>query len=556
MKVGSLKPSLISRQWKAGPGIVVLIAVGLLLAGLSMALYNEHLASGQKLRAVTVQAEILSGSVAAALAFDDRETAQEYVAALSANRDVEAVGVYDTQGSLVAGYSRPGSRLPATNRVHAPNWVGDRLVVTAPVAQRNAQLGSVYLRTIQDPFIRRAARYGGIALLILMASLVVVVLGVSNGSLAKAHRALQAEMEERSKTEEALRLSREMEAAAQLTLATERGRAALRQSEQQLEFALQAGRLGSWELDLETRRLTASEFFRANFGLGPNDNLTRYEELFARVHADDRDDQLQAVDRAIADKTDLETEYRTLSPEGEIRWILVRGRAVYDEHGSPVRMAGVSLDITARKLAEERQRALLDELNHRVKNTLATVQSIAMQTSRTAKTLVSFKSAFLARIGALARAHDLLTEVAWEGASLTRVIGRTIEPYFADGQVDRISLSGPDIRLGPNAAVTLTMAFHELATNAGKYGSFSTLSGRVNVKWRIDDTNGPAAVEIDWQEAGGPKVAPPSRRGFGSSFIERGVAREFDGQVQLIFGPDGVCCRMRLPISTKLKLAA
>ncbi|MDP3853060.1 sensor histidine kinase [Phenylobacterium sp.] len=544
------------KQWKPGPGIVIALAISLVLAGLSMAVYNEHLAGGQKLRAVTVQAEILSGSVAAALAFDDRAAAGEHVAALGANRDVEAVGVYDLQGRLVAGYSRAGSALPATNRVGPPSFEGDRLVVTRVVAQGATQLGSVYLRTISEPFARRAARYGGIAMLIVMASLVVTVLGVSNASLADAHWALQAEMEERGKTEEALRLSQEMEAAAQLSLATERGRTALRQSEQQLEFALQAGRLGSWELDLETRRLAASEVFLANFGLGRDDTLDRYEQLFDRVHPDDRDRLQRAVDRAIALGSDLETECRTLIQDDEMRWVQIRGRAVYDDRGAPVRMAGVSLDITERKQAEERQRALLDELNHRVKNTLATVQSIAMQTSRTAKTVGSFEDAFLARIGALARAHDLLTEVAWDGASLTSVIDQTLEPYVAQGQLDRVVRSGPDVRLGPNAAVTLTMAFHELATNAAKYGAFSTLTGQVQVTWSIDSSSDPVAVEIDWREIGGPPVVVPSRRGFGSRFIERGLAREFDGQVQLAFSPDGVCCHMRLPISPKLQMAA
>jgi len=548
--------SPIWRRWRLAPSLVVAIAVGLLLAGLAMAVYNERAASAQKLRAATVQAEILSASVGAALAFDDTDATREYVSALSANPDVEAVGVYDAFGRLVAGFSRAGSQLPAANRVSPPATDGEHLVVTTAVTQKSAQLGSVYLRTIKDPLARRAARYGGAAMLIVMASLLVTVLGVSNGSLADAHRTLQAEMEERGKTEEALRLSRETEAAAQLALATERGRAALHQTEQQLEFALQAGRLGSWELDLETRRLAASEFFRANFGLGPYDPLERYEELFARVHADDRAHQQQAVDQAIANRADLETEYRTVTPQGETRWILVRGRAVYDQRGAPIRMAGVSLDITARKLAEERQRALLDELNHRVKNTLATVQSIALQTRRTAKTLPAFERAFLARIGALAQAHDLLTEVAWEGASLNRVIGQTLAPYVAQGEPDRISIAGPDVRLGPNAAVTLTMAFHELATNAGKYGSFSTADGQVDVKWRIDSSSDPTAVEIEWRELGGPKVEPPARRGFGSRFIETGLAREFDGEVRLVFGADGVCCHMRLPISTKLQLAA
>ena len=537
------------------PGITVAVAAALLLAGLSMAILNERQVKAQKLREVGVQAEILSGSVAGALAFDDHATAAEYVGALRASRDVEAVGVYDAKGRLAAGYARPGSQLPPVNKVQPPAFDGVHLTVTVPVAQGATRLGSVYLRTLTEPLPRRLARYGAVGLLILMASLVVAVFGASNASLSEAHSKLQVEMAERERAEAALRRSQQAEAEAQIAVATERGRAALHQSEQQLELALRAGRLGNWVLDLQTQRLAASEFFRANFGLGPEDPFDTYAELIARVHPDDRARQQKDMDAGIEKRTDLESEYRTLSPDGETRWILVRGRAAYADDGAPARMTGVSLDITARKRADERQRLLLDELNHRVKNTLATVQSIAMQTSRTADA-PSFEQAFLARIAALAQAHDLLTEVAWDGASLKDVIARTLAPYVADGQAGRVTLTGPNVRLNPNAAVSLTMAFHELATNAGKYGSLSVVGGRVNVDWRVDSPIDPTFIEIDWRESGGPPVSPPTRRGFGSRLVETGLAREFDGRIELAFAPEGVWCHMHLPLSRKMQLAA
>jgi PAS domain S-box-containing protein len=532
-------------------GLAVVVAATLLLAGLTMAVFNEQQVRAQKLREVGVQAEILAGSVAGALAFDDVVVMQEYVGALKANRDVEAVGVYDAGGRLTAGYSRSGSQLPKTNAVRPPVFDGARLAVTAPVAQEGTQLGSVYLRTVTEPLPRRLARYGGVGLLILMAVLVVAVFGASNASLSEAHRKLRVEMVERARAEAALRRSQQAEAAAKIAIATERGH----QSEQQLELALRAGRLGSWALDLNTGRLTGSEFFRANFGLGPEGAFDRYAELQARVHPDDRARQQRDMDTAIQDHTDLESEYRTVTADGEIRWVLVRGRATYGEDGAPARMTGVSLDITARKSADERQRLLLDELNHRVKNTLASVQAIALQTGRTADA-ASFEQAFLSRIAALAGAHDLLTEVAWDGASLREVIARTLAPYVADGQLDRIALSGPNVRLNPNAAVSLTMAFHELATNAGKYGSLSVIGGRVDVQWKVDNLTAPTIIELDWQESGGPPVARPSRRGFGSRLVEKGLAREFDGRVELAFEPAGLRCHMHLPLSRKMQLAA
>lgn len=539
------------------PAIAVAAAAGLLVIGLSMAIYNEQLGKTEKLHDVTVQANILAGSVTAALAFDDAQLAQEYVDALGANRDVEAAGVYNLRGKLVAGYARPGARAPAANSVRPPDLADDHIIVSEPVIQGATPLGSVYLRTIQEPFARRVARYGGIGLLVVMAALVVVVLGASNGSLVEAHGKLRQEMEERERAEQALRLSQEMEAAAQLEIAAQRSRAALRQSEQQLEFALQAGRLGSWTVNLDTGALTASEFFRANFGLGPDAPLALNDDLTPFIHAEDLDRQNQAREDAIHDGTDFETEYRTVAPDGVERWILVRGQAVYDEEGSARRMAGVSLDITARKTAEERQRLLLDELNHRVKNTLATVQSIASQTRRHSSAGPAFEAAFLARLGALARVHDLLSQAAWEGASLADVVQRTLAPHIpADDLVERLIVEGPDVRLGPNAAVTLAMAFHELATNAAKYGALSLDTGRVKVRWRVDDPRAPHLIELFWEESGGPPVAIPVRRGFGSRFIEKGLAREFDGSVELDFAPEGVCCRMRIPLSVKLRMAA
>ena len=216
-------------------------------------------------------------------------------------------------------------------------------------------------------------------------------------------------------------------------------------------------------------------------------------------------------------------------------------------------MLGVSLDATDRKRAEERKALLLDELNHRVKNTLATVQSIAMQTQRNAKTPAAFGEDLTARIAALARAHDLLTQASWDGTSLGEVVGQTLALYAAGAHGDRrITAAGPPISLNPNAAVTLNMAFHELATNAAKYDALSVQGGRVEVEWRIDRGTEPPAVEIVWSETGGPAVQRPTRRGFGSRLIERGLPGELGGGVRLEYLPEGVRCRMRLPVSAKI----
>jgi two-component sensor histidine kinase len=322
---------------------------------------------------------------------------------------------------------------------------------------------------------------------------------------------------------------------------------ALGQTEQQLAFALEAGRMGTWELDIVSGRLTASEACRTLFGFGPDDPFDNYDYILERVHPDDRQRRGEAVAEAVATGVDIETEYRILKPSGEICWILSRGRATYED-GRPVRIAGVALDITVRRTAEDHQRLLIAELNHRVKNTLSTVQSIAMQTHRSDDT-------FLPRIQALAMAHDLLTEASWEGASLADVVNRTLALHVA-GAPERMVVSGPAIHLNPNAAVTLNLAFHELATNAVRYGSLSNPTGRVSVTWTIDRRTDPTAVEIEWRESGGPVVAAPARRGFGSRLIERGLAHELGGDCRLLFQPQGLECHIRLPFSTKLQPVA
>ncbi len=330
-------------------------------------------------------------------------------------------------------------------------------------------------------------------------------------------------------------------------------RSALIESDQRLAFALEAGGLGSWELDLTTRQLIHSDICRANFGLLPTDTLDTYDDLVRRVHPDDREIQRVAIEQSIKTRSALNFEYRAMHPDGRISWIEVRGHAIYAPDGTPARMTGVSIDVTFRKRAEERQKVLLDELNHRVKNTLATVQSIAMQTQRNATSSAAYSEDLSARIAALARAHDLLTEESWDGASLSDVIDQTLARYKNETAC-RVVTGGPPVRLRPNAAVTLNMAFHELATNAARYGALSTKTGRVSVKWDVRHIRDQNCIEIIWHEANGPTVGPPRRRGFGSRLLERGVTAELGGEVALYFTADGVRCHMYLPLSAKIVL--
>jgi two-component sensor histidine kinase len=165
-----------------------------------------------------------------------------------------------------------------------------------------------------------------------------------------------------------------------------------------------------------------------------------------------------------------------------------------------------------------------------------------------------FQEALGARLQALARAHDLLTREAWEGALLADLVGETLAPYRS-ASTERLALGGPAVRLTPNAAVTLNMALHELATNAAKYGALSNGAGRLSVTWRTEPADAPSAVELRWVERDGPPVAPSRRRGFGSRLLEEGLAHELDCEVELDFAREGVACRVRVPLSAKVSLA-
>lgn len=202
------------------------------------------------------------------------------------------------------------------------------------------------------------------------------------------------------------------------------------------------------------------------------------------------------------------------------------------------------IDISHRNADDERRRLLINELNHRVKNTLATVQSIAAFTSRdlAGEALQSFE----ARLIALSNAHGLLTRESWEGAFLHELVARTLAPLSAPCE-GRLEISGPELRLTPQMAVALSMALHELCTNAAKYGALSGTEGRVH--WSLAGLDGKRRLLLCWTEHGGPPVQPPRQCGFGSRLIERGIAHELGANVRLEFAPTGIVCEIDAPLA-------
>ncbi len=239
---------------------------------------------------------------------------------------------------------------------------------------------------------------------------------------------------------------------------------------------------------------------------------------------------------------------RDPSREPEQRFLDFVFQPIKDGHGQVTGIFAEGSDVTERVRSEEHQRLLVNELNHRVKNTLATVQSIASQTLRTAASTQAAQEAIESRLFALSRAHDVLTRENWEGAWIDEVVAHAMQPFQASGH-SRIHCEGENVRLPPNTTLALAMALQELATNAVKYGALSKETGKVEISWRVDHTRGAPHILLKWEEKGGPPVTPPTRRGFGTRLIERSLAQgPLAGEAKIDFAPTGVVCTIDAPL--------
>lgn len=324
---------------------------------------------------------------------------------------------------------------------------------------------------------------------------------------------------------------------------TERKRAetALRDSETKLRVVVDATALGLWDYDIRTGALQWSDRLKALYGLAPDAGID-FDRFVALLHPDDRALVLGGFQAALdpAGGGRFGFEHRVCAADGAVRWLQAAGQVVFDAAGAPLRALGSSREVTARRQAEERQRLLMAELDHRVKNILATVQSIALRTLGPGPG----GEALMGRIAALAQAHAILSAEEWRGAELGGLLEAMLSAHRA--APGRVELQGPRVVLAPKLAQSVSLALHELVTNAAKYGALSTRAGRLSVRWeRLSE---PARLRLLWRESGGPPVAPPARRGFGSTLIERSLAYEFEARIDLQYPPEGVVCEIELPL--------
>lgn len=234
--------------------------------------------------------------------------------------------------------------------------------------------------------------------------------------------------------------------------------------------------------------------------------------------------------------------------DGTEFWAGLLFNPVRDEGGKVIQHFVSLVDLTRHKNELIQSKMLIDELNHRVKNTLSTVQSIVWQALRTVSDPKFLREAIESRLLALSRSHDLLTREKWKSARLADIVQDALEPFgIADGNAERIVMKGKNVRFPPNAALALGVAFNELATNAVKYGALSNAVGSILIEWTIEPSAQSDRLILIWKEKGGPMVAPPTRKGFGSRMIEQGLALQLDGIAQLDYTHEGLVCTMNFP---------
>src|SRR6202790_1141019 len=324
------------------------------------------------------------------------------------------------------------------------------------------------------------------------------------------------------------------------TAELEESTARLLESEQRRRLAIVAGRMGSWDWDWINGDWMWDEGQFRIFGVDPRSFVVTPASVQALLHPDDIDELRKAIAQFNKGAKSYEAEFRIKRPDGEIRWCVGTAAATVDKGGRVVRVSGVTVDITERKRAEERQNLLAREVDHRAKNALALAQSIVRLTR--GENVKTYIQAVEGRINALARVHTILSLSNWQGAKIGKLIVEELAPYSAG---DQIAFGGSEIQLQPATAQTLALALHELVTNSAKYGALSSLSGRLSIKWEIEAN----VLRMRSEERDGPVVAKPASRGFGTRSVIATIESQLGGRAEFDWRPEGLICRLSVPLT-------
>jgi PAS domain S-box-containing protein len=316
-----------------------------------------------------------------------------------------------------------------------------------------------------------------------------------------------------------------------------------------LEEALEAGAVMAFEWDARTRLSHHSENAANVLGCDLQVPLTTLRFL-ALVHPDDRARLKSHVENVRPDKPSYAITFRVKHPDGRETWLEETATADFDHAGKSIRIRGLTRDVTERKRADEHQRLLLAELDHRVKNVLARVGAVAMCTRQGSGTIDEFVQSLDQRIQSMAIAHELLSQNKWERVRVADIVRLQLAPYATKANT---ATCGPDIALNAVAVEALAMVLHELVTNASKHGALSIPEGRVSVSWSSRSNGGAAKVlNIVWRETGGPTVEAPLQEGYGTSLIGSLIPHELGGTVDLAFSSEGVSCTIEIPLKTSI----
>jgi PAS domain S-box-containing protein len=343
------------------------------------------------------------------------------------------------------------------------------------------------------------------------------------------------------KTRQLERLNAELEDRVRArTAELEKSTVQLVESERRRSMAIAAGKMGSWDWDwINGDWMWDAGQYRI-FGVDPRDFEVTSDNIQSMLHPDDIDGFKRVIAHFEKGARAYETEFRILRPEGEVRWCVGSAAATLDKGGKVVRLSGVTIDITERKRAEERQNLLAREVDHRAKNALALAQSIVRLTR--ASEVKDYIQAVEGRISALARVHTVLSLSNWEGAEVGKLVTEELSPYSSG---DQIEFHGAELQLQPATAQTLALALHELVTNSAKYGALSTLSGRLRIRW---ETSGDA-LQLVWEERGGPPVETPISRGFGTRSVIASIETQLGGKAEFDWHAEGLICRLLVPLN-------
>jgi PAS domain S-box-containing protein len=324
------------------------------------------------------------------------------------------------------------------------------------------------------------------------------------------------------------------------TAELEESHARLLESEQRRSLAIAAGKMGSWDWDWVNGDWMWDEGQFRIFGVDPQTFVVTAASIQALLHPDDLDELRKAIAQFTKGARTYEAEFRINRPDGEIRWCVGTAAATVDKTGRIIRVSGVTIDITERKRAEERQNLLAREVDHRAKNALALAQSIVRLTR--GDDVKAYVQAVEGRISALARVHTILSLSSWQGADIGKLVDEELAPYSTS---DQIAFCGADIQLQPATAQTLALVLHELVTNSAKYGALSTLSGRLSIKWKIEAE----VLQMVWEEKDGPVVEKPASRGFGTRSVIASIESQLGGHAEFDWRAEGLVCRLSVPLT-------